>query len=150
DHHVDGVDAVQLQLLEEQRLRLDQRGVDLEALRQEVANLGEDLVPGHFAPPCFSFSFSCAMNAARVRTERKISRLRSSSALMRTPYRLLIASASSRASMESRPSPSPNRALSPSICSGTMSSTISVSTMRRLSSASISIISLFALIGGQL
>jgi hypothetical protein len=79
------------------------------------------------------------MNAASVRTERKISRFRSSSDLIWTLYRRAISTASSSASIESRPSPSANSGLSTSISCGWISFSMSVCTIMLFRSFSMSL-----------
>src|SRR4029077_13265580 len=82
---IDGVDAVEIQVLLQQGRRRDLFGRQPERLGQQLADALEDLVARHW--PRSRRAFSSAMNAASVRTDRKISRLRSSSDLIWTLYR---------------------------------------------------------------
>src|SRR6185436_9166373 len=82
DDQIDRVDAVEVQVLLQQRRRRDLLGREPEGLGEQLAHALEDLVACHRADSIRAFS--SAMNAASDRTDRKISRFLSSSDLICT------------------------------------------------------------------
>src|SRR5262245_57471169 len=128
-HQVDGIDAVEVEIVEQQRLARDLRLRHLEHLVQIGPQRREDfLLRGHHASP-----FCAAMNRAMVRMPLKILRVSSFTDSILILYALRIAIPSSSPSIESSPRPSPNRASSLPICSGVMSSKLSAVTTSSLS-----------------
>src|SRR3990167_8955201 len=136
---VDGIDAVDFQVLVEVGGQGHAFGIQLEQFDHGRAQGGEDFITGlHVLSP--QADCRAATKAARLATLAKCSRVSLASASILMPKRFWIASPSSSASTESSPRPSPNSGRSAPMSAASMSSRPRASMIRCLISSCKSLI----------